>query len=201
MIECPGSHPRFLLALFLVFLGGISWGCAPTLRWVPDTHTPDQPSCLPDRLLQWKDFVPKTPEDNRGAETAVRFSIDQPNRRIVVAFDPSHSWVKPELVYPQTSLQQRTSDHLLAHEQVHYLISCLVVRQANRSPTTGENLSQMLSLVRSVAQRLNLQYDKETQHGTQPAPQKFWQKEVMEQLVELSSSGKMSRLVRFTGTP
>lgn len=173
---------RLLAGLFLLF---ITEACAPTLRWVPDPLP--HPTCLPDRLLEWTDFVPRHGKDSRAAETAVRFTMDQQVRLIRVEVDHEHSWVKPELADPQNSNHWRISEQLLAHEQVHYLISCLVVRQANLSLTADDNLLQMLELTRSVAQRLNLQYDRDTHHGTKRSQQDAWQEEVMKQFSELGS--------------
>ena len=160
--------------------------CAPTLTWVSDPSP--IPSCQPDRLLQWSDFTPRVPTDQRGAETAIRFHQHPAEHRLSIAFDPDHSWVKPDLIDPKNRSIWRMSEHLLAHEQLHFFISCLVVRQANLSMSKEDDLWEMLRLTKLVAQRLNLQYDTDTKHGLDFDAQESWEREVMSQLQELSES-------------
>ena len=168
-----------LVALFVFIMG-----CAPTLTWVPDPSP--VPSCQPDRLLRWSDYTPRVPKDQRGAETSVRFLFHQSEHRLSIAFDREHSWVKPALVDPGNPQLLEMSEQLLEHEQVHFLISCLVIRQANLSLTKQDDLFKMLELTKLVAQRLNLQYDTDTNHGLSREAQQSWQKEVMRQFQELS---------------
>ena len=145
------------------------------------------PSCWPDRLLQWSDFIPRVPQDQRGAETAIRFLHHPSQHRLSIAFDYEHSWVKPDLIDPENVQLWRTSEHLLTHEQLHFLISCLVVRQANFSITKQDNLLKMLELTKLVAQRLNLQFDTDTNHGVNLDVQQSWEREVMRQFKELGT--------------
>jgi len=175
---------RFLQISHLVLCVFLS-GCAPTLTWV---HDPSPiPSCWPDRLLQWSDFIPRVPQDQRGAETAIRFLHHPSQHRLSIAFDYEHSWVKPDLIDPENVQLWRTSEHLLTHEQLHFLISCLVVRQANFSITKQDNLLKMLELTKLVAQRLNLQFDTDTNHGVNLDVQQSWEREVMRQFKELGT--------------
>ena len=164
--------------------------CAPTLTWVPDSSP--IPSCVPNRLLQWSDFSPRVPTDQKGAETAIRFYSHPLRHRLSMAFDPEHSWVKPDLIDPQNVTLWRMSEQLLAHEQLHFLISCLTVRQANHSMTEHDDLSKMLELTKSVAQRLNLQYDADTNHGLNLDAQESWESEVMNQFQELGAKSSAS---------
>jgi len=168
------------LVFFLFFVG-----CSPTLTWVPDPLA--IPSCQPDRLLQWSDFIPRVPQDQRGAETAIRFLHHPSQHRLSIAFDYEHSWVKPDLIEPKNAILWRMSERLLAHEQLHFLISCLVVRQANLSITKQDDLLKMLELTKLVAQRLNLQYDTDTKHGLNLDAQQSWEKEVMSQFQDLGT--------------
>jgi len=170
--------PHLALCVFLS-------GCASTLTWVPDPST--NPSCQPDRLLQWSDFIPRVPQDQRGAETAIRFLHHPSQHRLSLEFDHEHSWVRPNLIDPQSVQLWRTSEHLLAHEQLHFLISCLVVRQANLSLAKQANLLEMLELTKLIAQRLNLQYDTNTNHGLNRDAQQSWEREIMRQFKELSA--------------
>jgi len=179
--------PNFSLTLGLCCL---IFGCAPSLYWIHES-TPI-PSCQPDRLPQWNDFVPRVPQDKRGAETAIRFLSHSPEGRLSIAFDREHSWVKPDLVEPKTPTLWQMSEQLLAHEQVHFLISCLVVRQANLSITPQDDLLEMLELTKLVAQRLNLQYDSATNHGLNLEVQNLWEAEVMRQFHELAVQSRSS---------
>ncbi len=173
-------------------------GCAPTLTWI---HDPSPiPSCQPNRLIQWTDFTPRVPEDQRGAETAIRFLQHPVQHRLSIAFDFEHSWVKPDLIDPQNVTLWRMSEHLLAHEQLHFLISCLVIRQANQSLTKEDNLWKMLELSKSVAQRLNIQYDSDTKHGLDLDAQASWEAEVMRQFRELNMDGPPPSSLRSGGT-
>ena len=180
----PSAYMLFLrispLIFFLFFVG-----CAPTLTWVSDPSA--IPSCQPDRLPQWSDFLPRVPQDQRGAETAIRFLHHPSQHRLSMAFDFEHSWVKPDLIEPENVVLWRMSEHLLAHEQLHFLISCLVVRQANLSITKQDDLLKMLELTKLVAQRLNLQYDTDTNHGLNMDAQDSWEMEVMRQFQDLGT--------------
>lgn len=176
MTPFPEKWFRAMAGVCLIFLTN---ACAPTIKWVQDPL--DSLSCLPNRLLQWSDFSPREGKDNRAAETAIRFTLDQKTQTLQVVFDPEHSWVRSDLADPQNPVDWRKSEQLLAHEQIHYLISCLVVRQANQSLSPNDDRGQMLSLARSVAQRLNVQYDTDTQHGARISQQASWEKEVMRQ--------------------
>ena len=175
----------FLTIVFMV-------SCAPILTWVPDSSP--IASCKPDRLLEWRDFSPKTPQDQRGAETAIRFLLYPTHHRLAMAFDHEHSWVRPEFIDPENMSLWRISQDLLAHEQLHFLISCLAVRQANLSMSQEDNLWKMLELTKSVAQRLNLQYDSDTNHGLDLDAQESWELEVMSQFQELGNSPASSKL-------
>ncbi len=166
------------LSVFLFLLS-----CAPTLTWIPDSSP--IPSCKPDRLLEWPDFTPRMPKDQRGAETAIRFLHDPTQHRLSVEFDHEQSWVRSELIDPQDVTTWKMSELLLAHEQLHFLISCLVVRQANLSITKQDDLFRMLQLTQRVAQQLNLQYDTDTNHGVKLDIQQSWESEVMRQFQEL----------------
>lgn len=179
------------LSLTMVFCWLIV-GCAPRLYWIHEFSSP--PSCEPDRLPQWSDFVPRDSKDQRGAETAIRFLFHPSERRLRIAFDYEHSWVKPDLLEPENPTLGRMSEQLLAHEQVHFLISCLVVRQANLSLTDQEDLPKMLELSKLVAQRLNLQYDAATNHGLNLEVQQLWESEVMRQFQELEVQSNIQAL-------
>lgn len=163
-----GVWLRWLLLLPLAV------GCAPTFHWVHDT--PANPSCVPDRLLSWDDYQQRSAQGKRGAETAVRFHLDQSQPpRIHARFDHDLSWVRPEVVNaPDT----RRSERLLRHEQVHFAISCLLTREANLALQTGGDPYAMVSLLNAVATRINVQYDVETRHGLDAEQQELWEETI-----------------------
>ena len=176
------STGRAITAFCILFL---TESCSPTLRWIPDPLP--QPSCEPDRLLQWSDFVPRSGTDARAAETTIRIIMDQRSHTLRVVFDRIHSWVKPELANPNNSRQRRMSEQLLTHEQLHYIISCLVVRQANLSINEQDNPETLLESTRQEAQRLNYQYDLDTHHGTHFPKQELWRNDIMQKFAELGT--------------
>ena len=160
--------------------------CVTPIHWVEETS--QRPSCLPNRLPIWKDYSLKEKHGRPSAETAVRFLITkkEPNPQLEVSFDHERSWVKPDFAEPWNPLLWNASELLLAHEQLHFLISCLLTRQANQTLRSGGNPHSMLQLVKAVAQRLNLQYDKDTNHGLKDQAQVEWEKEVQRQLQEVT---------------
>jgi hypothetical protein len=168
------SIPRILICCWL------SFGCTPSLYWIPESSS--IPSCQPDRLLQWSDFVPRVPKDERAAETAVRFLLHPSLTKLQITFDHEHSWVNRELLEPENPHLIEMSKQLLAHEQVHFLISCLVVRQTNLSLLEQDDIRERLELTKLTAQRLNLQYDATTNHGQNLDAQRLWEADVMRQL-------------------
>ena len=177
---------RWISRTLILFYAGLV-GCSSALTWVPD-HQSHQPSCVPDRLHSWEDFSKReTPTATPAAQTAIRFLLHDSPPYLIAKFDHEHSWVKPQPANPESPAEWIASQKLLAHEQVHFLISCLLVRQANRVTHTEENPRKMLELVKSVAQRVNVQYDTDTKHGTDEKAQMTWETQVQEQFEEVTA--------------
>ena len=163
-------------------------GCSTPIYWVHESSP--QPSCRPNRLPTWDDYLRKERSGNPSAETAVRFyAIDSPPQ-VEVRFDFQRSWVKPELGDPLGPVLWRASEQLLLHEQLHFLISCLLTRQANQTLQNGSDPHAMVRLVKAVAQRLNLQYDNDTNHGLNRKAQAEWEDEILQQLNEVNGEQK-----------
>lgn len=177
---------KVLSALFLGFLTA----CAPAPSWIHESSSP--PSCVPDRMVAWADYVKRRDrQKNASAETAMQFGIVTGTSppRLQVRFDPHRSWVLADLADPRDTNQWRRSEWLLAHERLHYVISCLLVRQANLVLSTrGGNIQEMLHLVKATAQHINARYDADTRHGLDLEAQQAWIKEVMAQFSEVSES-------------
>jgi hypothetical protein len=66
------------------------------------------------------------------------------------------------------------------------MISCLLTRQANQTLENVGDPLQMVQLVKAAAKRLNLQYDKDTNHGLNTEAQLDWEREIQQQLLKLS---------------
>ncbi len=179
-------HHRHCLDLWwIIGLCLLLTSCSPTLHWVTDTSA-QAPSCSPDRLPKWDDFSKKDPPSTTpAAQTAIRFLVQDSPLHLVAKFDPVYSWVKSKIANPSRPTEWIASEKLLAHEQVHFLISCLLVRQANQSLQAGEDPLKMLELVKSVAQRINIQYDNDTKHGTNEQAQAAWELDVQEQFEDV----------------
>ncbi len=170
------------IGIFTLVLGG----CSPSLKWITEESS-TTPSCSPDRLLTWDDFIV---EDRHtaapAAQTAVRFLFHPTSPYLVAKFDSEFSWVQSRVMQSVHSNTEKLSAQLLAHEQVHYLISCLLVRQANMVLQPGDDRLAMLELVKAVAQRMNLQYDYDTNHGVNSFAQVRWESAVQEQLEDIN---------------
>ncbi len=181
---------NYVLAWLLMFAAFMT-GCVPHIDWVADSLEP--PSCVPDSPPTWKDYTPQHWESIHSAQTAVQFIIlsYQPPR-LQARFDQTKSLVKPQIVNHWYPYDQELRQRLLRHEQLHFAISCLLTRQANASLQTGGDPEKMLLLLRATAQRLNLQYDKETNHGTIPARQAQWEADVKQQLEAVSLPSRQS---------
>ena len=66
------------------------------------------------------------------------------------------------------------------------MISCLLTRQANQTLQKSRDPLEMVQQVKAAAKRLNLQYDKDTNHGLHTEAQLDWEREIQEQLLKLS---------------
>ena len=156
----------------------------PPIHWVADSSK--NPSCYPDRLPIWSDYTIKSRSGSPSAETAVRFSVKKAPSQLKVSFDHKKSWVKPEFAHPQTQAHWNASENLLIHEQLHFMISCLLTRQANLTLQEGGDPHAMVKLVKAIAQRINLQYDDDTKHGLNSTAQAEWEIEIQNQLGDVT---------------
>lgn len=168
-------------------------GCAPTLNWVPEPFS--YPSCSPNRLPTWDDFSKKAIEEKSpkigstdiAAQINLEFLLNDSLPYIRVRLNPQRSWARPEVLNPQNSTEWSNSQKILAHEQVHYLISCLLVRQGNQSLLHGEDPQAMFQHVQIVNTRINLQYDHDTEHGRNEEAQAKWEADVQEQFEDVTA--------------
>lgn len=172
---------HYVLLIFIITLTG----CTSNIQWKAEQHT--LPACVPDHAPTWEEFTQSYGDFKHSAQTAVAITLAQVEPPLLKArFDPDRSWVQPHIVEAWYPYEQSMANQLLRHEQLHFAISCLLVRQANMSLKSGDNPHQMLQLVRATAKRLNLQYDQDTNHGTIQDKQTQWEHDVEEQLEDVT---------------
>ena len=142
---------------------------------------------MPSRLPTWSDYTKEKRTGNPSAETAIRFLVVyQSQPYLTIRFDQTASWVKTQYADPQNPFLWKQSEQLLHHEQGHFLLNCLLARQANQVIRNTDDPQKMLRLVQAVAQRLNLQYDRDTHHGVNTKAQEAWEAEIQRQFQEVS---------------
>ena len=176
-----------ILSWLTLFLLVGTTGCISHIQWAHEAEAPVSPSCVPDHPPTWDDYTRQIRSSFPTAQTAVGIRIAQLHPpRLEARFDPEQSWVIPEAIDSWDPYVWESSQMLLRHEQLHFAISCLLVRQANVVLQSGGNLQAMLELVRATAQRLNRQYDKDTRHGVDLSRQADWERDVEQQLQEVT---------------
>lgn len=170
---------------FLFFTLIILSGCASNIQW--KTEPQSLSACVPDHAPKWNEFTKSYGNYKHSAQTAVSITLIQTDPpQLQARFDPDRSWVQPHIVEAWHPYKQSMASRLLRHEQLHFAISCLLVRQANTTMEADDNPLQMLQLVRATAQKLNRQYDQDTNHGTIKNKQTQWEHDVEEQLEEVT---------------
>jgi hypothetical protein len=147
------------------------------------------------RRLTWADFKGGAPRDSgAAAETAytlfygVRCAGEAFEFRVVAAFRPNDSWVRPSVLKSPGD-----SARALRHEQTHFDISEVHARRMRRyfaelvAPCrrTPDELAAMAERLVEDERAAQSQYDKETDHSRVPAQQARWDKEVTAQLSAL----------------
>ena len=176
------SYPLWITLLCVVV--GV-FGCSPSLYWVHELE--GTPSCIPDRLPTWDDYPRQDRYGKKAAITGVNFFPIHTPPKIEMRFDYQRSWVKASLTDPWNPVVVNESKRILLHEQLHFMISCLVTRQANHQLENGGDPLEMVQKVKDRAQRLHLQYDKDTNHGLNTEAQMKWEKEIQQELLRVST--------------
>ena len=144
------------------------------------------------RRLTWSDFQGAPPQSGEeAAKTAYGIYYAWKCRgrafefRVVAAFHPNDSWVKPVVL--GDSVESR---RVLAHEQTHFNIAELYARRMRRrfaalsSPCArgddqlGYEARRILDEERAFQRR----YDAETGHGLERREQAAWEAEVRQRL-------------------
>ena len=183
--------PPVLLLVYLATAGFVSssdeYQAAPNRIDVPSHQILWSES---DKLI-WSDF--KGRRDKRSHHHAVTtsslqtqpivFTQEKVQYELFALFDKKKSWTVSD------------SKALLAHEQVHFDISELVLRKMrkkflehNFKDLNGVNymIDSTFEEASNERDRLNREYDKETNHSRNKEQQLEWQKRIEEEIEELS---------------
>jgi hypothetical protein len=149
-----------------------------------------------DYKLKWSDFKGQ-PDYNTKASAitaaglSYRYSLQKKGRDIVgfksdisALFYPEYSWFKTDEI----------SNHILAHEQVHFDITELHARyfraraaQLTASNTIVEDLKFVHDSINKALEIMQRQYDQESQFSLDKEGQMFWSKHVALALKKTSS--------------
>jgi len=144
------------------------------------------------RPLAWDDFQGRPPTAGQeGAKTAyILYSIwkcrgDVFEYRVVVAFRPRESWVKPVVL--DDSVQRQT---ILVHEQTHFDLGEVHARRMRRAfadlsgpcRKTNAELGAVADQVGQEEKEEQRRYDAETDHGLFAAEQAAWTQQTRRRL-------------------
>lgn len=70
------------------------------------------------------------------------------------------------------------SSRLLAHEQLHFTIACVLVKKANASIAAGKSVTSIETKLSQTDSTVTASYDNETNHGCKAAEQTTWNNKV-----------------------
>lgn len=168
----------------------------------PEDPDADSLFYQPHRKLQWTDFEAIPPM--RGPSAAVSYTSFayegssllkkdtlQINLTLQVFFIKSASWVK----------SFARDAYSLEHEQIHFDITWLVAlrfqQRIKNMELTAEDFDSIIQYqyIESFREMNKLQeaYDRETNHGQNPAVQQKWKRTVGEALATLTLEGALTR--------
>lgn len=147
-----------------------------------------------DRSLEWSDFQgspkPQTDEAALAASgITFSFSVQESSQRGYVSFE-----TKVEaLFYPKRSwyIKDKVTKHILRHEQLHFDITELYVRQLRYKITKLQLSPEIKNELADLHQSVNLElskrqsaYDRETDHSRNLQNQANWELMVKRELIE-----------------
>lgn len=152
------------------------------------------------RPLVWDDFRgrPNASSHNKAVtDSGMSITFSCENGKVDVGldvyFNPNRSWTKVT-----------DSEHLLAHEQLHFDITELFVRKLRKQLTSlGTNCAQVNKYIQEYYDRnyesllqYQQKYDKETRHSIDAEEQRRWETKVaaeMKALAEFSSKPEIDK--------
>jgi len=77
------------------------------------------------------------------------------------------------------------SSRLLAHEQLHFTIACVLVKKANAAVAAGKSVSSIETKLSQTDSTVTASYDTETNHGCKSAEQTTWNNRVASSLPDV----------------
>ena len=149
------------------------------------------------RPLTWPDFKAKPPAEVSAVAAQTGYTLVHGARctgstfeyRVVAAFRPNDSWVKPSMLRTPAD-----SARALRHEQTHFDLTEVHARQLRRyyaeliAPCRIESrdLAAAASRIGGDEKAAQTQYDADTDNGRTPAQQARWDRDIASQLVALA---------------
>ncbi|MFC2175837.1 DUF922 domain-containing protein [Bacteroidota bacterium] len=142
-----------------------------------------------DKRLKWSDFKgkPNTFSKNHaltdsGMSISMTCVNDEPTVQVESFFNPQKSWTK-----------NKTNDHLLEHEQLHFDITELFVRKLRKQLSLiGKDCGKLNQHIeeyynKNYTELVSYQanYDRDTKHSMNSEAQKRWRIKVNEELERL----------------
>ena len=140
----------------------------------------------PNYKLTWNDFqgIPDTASKNDassfpGIRYHLHFDEDSFSTQVTSYFIKSRSWVKI-----------KNNDTLLLHEQGHFDINELFARKLRKAfaayqfnaQTVKKDIKELFVLNQQEKEKMNIQYDKETNYSQDQLQQLSWQKKIQTEL-------------------
>ncbi len=153
---------------------------------------------------------PKWKNPTTRADTGVQDAIDMCKKDLKA--DPDSPWVLddtpdpdcPASPVPNSAVEATTipecgtvigpegdrvagleSSRLLAHEQLHFSIACVLVRKANAAVAAGKSVSTIETKLSQTDGTVTSDYDDETDHGCKAAEQTSWNTKVANGLPDI----------------
>jgi hypothetical protein len=172
------------------------------------TVTPNKFQALMDRGNSW--VKPKWKNPTVRADTGAQASID--DCRKYLKANPNNLWsldASPDAQCPASPTPDATieagkqeecdsrigpeadrvalleSNRLLAHEQLHFTIACVLVKKANASVAAGKSVSDIETKLSQTDTSVTNSYDTESNHGCKAAEQTTWNTKVANGLPDI----------------
>jgi hypothetical protein len=148
--------------------------------------------------VKWSDFQGKPSEYSHGdAATAVQIKAkpfyikNEIHYDVWAYFNREQSWVRHH------------SQELLEHEQLHFDIAELyarkirkeIIRLKNNNVNDVETINAAIKVLLAESDKMDIQYDAETLHGSFPKKQAKWASKIKQEMAELEQYKKIKRIV------
>lgn len=156
--------------------------------------------------LEWNEYYQLSWEDFQGIPSAESHG----DAATSVQIKAKPFYIKNELHYDvyayfnrQKSWKREQTDDLLLHEQLHFDIAELYARKIRQEIARLKSLdvndvdkvNAAVRLLLEESNRIDIQYDAETLHGSLPKKQKYWSDKVKSDLEALDVFKKPKRVI------